>query len=274
MKVNGKSRYAFLFSDIIIICRLPSKNDPNKKYKAVKRLLLSECAHADLPDTPHEGRHRFEIQHNSENVYIIKMRKKDRKELWMKYLSDCGLVTKQRLSKPAPKPAPQKTTKSKSSNPKLDSKKTSNTLSPVVPNNKAMRRKSTRTIPKQDSNDVENDAISFLIAKLEKELREETQARTIVEKQNEALKTLVKDQKKIASDNLLDEESIKETSKRLESVSSLVDKLTEENITLTNQVKSKRTELISLRKANGKSIDDIYELDEDSDEEDSEEDDE
>ena len=68
--------------------------------------------------------------------------------------------------------------------------------------------------------------------------------------------------------------AIKETSKRLESVSSLVDKLTEENITLTNQVKSKRTELISLRKANGKSIDDIYELDEDSDEEDSEEDDE
>ena len=253
MKVNGKSRYTFLFSDLLLFCRLPSKYDPEKLYKAVQRINLVDCSIAELPDSSEEGRHRLELQVQPNKVYVIKLRKKDRKASWLKTLIDQGLETRSAVSKPAPSTPENKsiTTISKNTRRKSTSR-------------------STLASSKREVAEQEEEAVKILLAKLERELREETEARVIAEKHNEAMKGLVEDQKKSDSDNLMDVASFKEAENRLESLSTLVDKLTEENITLTTQEKSKRAELISLRKANGKSVDDIEDVDNSDEESDDE----
>ena len=231
MNVNGKSRYAFLMSDLLLLCRLPSRSDPEKLYKPFRRIPTEECCIADLPDSSDAGKNRFELQVNNKDTkisYVIRFRKKDRKTAWWR-----SLVT---LKVPKGEPTPD-------------------ALKAPKANNKA--KKASSAPPSKENTELQDKAVEKLLTKLRKELKEETQARTIAEQQNQVMKNLVYDQKKVETQNLMDDSSMAEFESRLESLSSLVDKLTAENITLTNQVKGKKTELISLRKANGKPIDDL-----------------
>ena len=105
--------------------------------------------------------------------------------------------------------------------------------------------------------ELESKAIELLIQRYEKELQEETRAKLIAEQRNVEMKGLLKEQKKDNADNLLDDGAIKDFETRVESLSSLVDKLTEENVTLSNQLDAKKQILIPLLDKAGLSLSSI-----------------
>lgn len=221
-------------NDIILFCRLPSRNDPEKLYKYFRRFNISDISIANLPDSD-DGKNRFQLivslpKTNNTEVYILKFRKKDLKSIWWDAFID--------LEVPSVEPSD---------------------IKPVIISK-----------PKKLNSDLVDEAVQALLYKLQKELEEETEARILAEQHNEVMKNLVYDQKKAASQNLMDDSSMSEFESRLENLSSLVDQLRSENIALTNQVKSKRNELITLRKAYGRNIDDL--IGEANDEEDDEDD--
>lgn len=222
-------------NDLFLICRLPSRSDPEKLYKAYRRIQISECSIANLPDSSEDGKNRFELKvkaSNQEDNYILKCRKKDRKTVWWRCFVN---------------------------NVKVPVVEPTENVTRIIANKKNF------------STDLIEAAVENLLSKLSKELKEETDARIVAEQQNQALKDLVHNAKKTDAANLMDDSAMNEFQARIESLSTLVDKLTSENITLTNQVKSKKAELISLRKANGKTIDDlIAEVDDDDSSEESE----
>jgi len=83
---------------------------------------------------------------------------------------------------------------------------------------------------------------------------------------------ILKEQNKENSANMLDESSLNELENRAESLSTMVDKLTQENLDLTNQAETLKAELIRLRTANGQPVNDLLrDLDDPSEDSDLEE---
>ena len=265
ISVNNKRRHAFLLSYVLILCRLPSKNDPEKLYKAYRRLDVSTMAYADF-----KGTSSLEIQAGKNSKpYTLTFRTPAGKSDWIRIFSQLKVPV---VEAKKPLAAEPPAVPSRGSTPARENVTARRQLSnPGTSAHKKERKVPTKTVssPNVEERKSTTDqdvkiAVEGLLSKLKKELTEETQTRIIAEEQNRVMEGILKEQNKEDSANMLDESSLNELEERAESLSTMVDKLTQENFDLANQAETLKAELIRLREANGQSVDDLLrDLDED-----------
>ena len=228
--MSGRKRFSFLFNDILLLCKIPSsKGNEGSLYKPYRRLVLEDCKLHDIHDSD-DGKFRFELQNNTRG-YLFAFRKREQKMNWIRSFNELSI-------------SKSDTRLVSSSAKKLTKTKSSSTLN-------------SSSVSKSAIFELESKAIELLIQRYEKELQEETRAKLIAEQRNVEMKGLLKEQKKDNADNLLDDGAIKDFETRVESLSSLVDKLTEENVTLSNQLDAKKQILIPLLDKAGLSLSSI-----------------